>query len=75
MAALMAERDQQSRRIEILTAQVARRDELIRSIRIGLQAVAAGEQYAGEPDATAKFTAESARFSPPQPDAGSIGPR
>lgn len=43
MAAWLAERDRMARDLEIRQAQVARRDELIRSIRIGLQAVAAGE--------------------------------
>lgn len=75
MRAWLDERDRMAQQIEILRAQVARRDEVIRSIRIGLQAVAAAEQYAGEPHATAESTAESAHFSPPQPEAGSIRPR
>lgn len=47
LRAWLAERDRMAQQIDILRAQVARRDEVIRSIRIGLQAVAAGEAASG----------------------------
>lgn len=47
MRAWVAERDRTAQQIAILQAQVARRDEVIRSIRIGLQSVAAGEAASG----------------------------